>query len=132
MYIVTSPPLIQAVYRSKAFSFEPLTVAFAEKMIGFGPNIAHLMHHPPTDGSVKWLHDQHKNNELLALGPGLYDMNLRVLDSLSSAINQVGACFESKRLYTWLRDTFTVATSEALFGLDNPLAQDPTLNKDLW
>ncbi|KAH8657754.1 cytochrome P450 [Xylariales sp. PMI_506] len=132
IYYISSPQLIQAIYRNKAFSFEPLTVAFADKVVGYGPNLNQLLRHPPTDGSISWLNDQHKRYDVLSLGPGLYAMNVRVLESLSGVLNQLGSAFETKQLYLWLRDTFSVATTAALFGLDNPLIQDPTLLKNLW
>jgi hypothetical protein len=132
MYIVNSPQLQQAVYRNKGASAELLMVAFAEKMVGFGPNLAHLMRHPPTDGSIRWLHDQHRQYDVLAPGSALYDMNVRVLESLCADVNSIGTSFEIKQLYLWLRDTFTDATTKALFGLDNPLIHDPTLCNDLW
>jgi hypothetical protein len=132
MYIVTSPQLIQAVYRSKSFSVDPLTIAFAERMVGFGPNLVHLMHHPPADGSIAWLHDQHKRYDVLAPGPPLYEMNTRVLEGLTGVLNQIDASFETKQLYLWVRDVFTVATTGALFGLDNPLIRDTKLIADLW
>jgi hypothetical protein len=131
-YIITSPQLVQSVYKSKVASTEPLVTAFAEKMVGFGPNLGHLMRHPPTDGSMRWLHDQDRNYSTLAPGPALYEMNVRVLESLSADFNTVGASFETKKLYLWLRDTFTTATTKALFGLDNPLIKDPALCDDLW
>lgn len=132
MYIITSPQLLQAMYRSKAFSFDPLTIRVAAKFVGFGPNIVHLMHNPPTDGSISWLHDSHRTNDMLAPGPALWDMNVRVLESLFEVVNQLGSEFEEKTLYMWLRNTFTTATTGALFGRNNPLIHDPTLNDDLW
>lgn len=132
MYIVSSPQLIQAVFKNKSFSVDPLVIAFAERMVGFGPNLVNLMHHPPTDGSIAWLHDQQKRYDVLAPGPALYEMNVRVLESLSGVLNQIDASFETKKLYLWVRDTFTVATTGALFGLENPLIRDTNLIDDLW
>lgn len=132
MYIITSPALVQAAMRKKSLSFEPLTVAFAERMVGFGPNIMDLMHHPPTNGSESWLNAQHKPYDLLAPGAALNDMNARVLNSVADIINSIGPEFETKQFYLWLRKSFTLATTCALFGAHNPLTEDPQLNDSLW
>jgi hypothetical protein len=52
LYIISSPQPVQAVYRNKAFDFDPLKIVFTGKMVGFGPNLVHLLHHPSTDGSI--------------------------------------------------------------------------------
>ncbi|KFY30409.1 hypothetical protein V494_08160 [Pseudogymnoascus sp. VKM F-4513 (FW-928)] len=132
MYIITSPALVQAAMRKKTLSFEPLTVAFAERMVGFGPNIVDLMHNPPKDGSMKWLDTQHKPYDMLAPGAALNDMNARVLNSVADILNAVGPEFETKHFYLWLRKAFTHATTSALFGAHNPLTEDPKLNDSLW
>jgi hypothetical protein len=132
MYIITSPALVQAAMRKKTLSFDPLTIAFAERMVGFGPNIMDLMHNPPTNGTERWLHAQHKPYDTLAPGPALNDMNARVLNSIAETLNSVGPEFETKKFYIWLRNSFTVATTGALFGAQNPLTEDPKLNDSLW
>lgn len=132
MYIITSPALVQAAMRKKSLSLEPLTVGFAERMVGFGPNIMDLMHHPPTNGSESWLNAQHKPYDMLAPGAALHDMNARVLNSVADIINSIGPEFETMKFYLWLRKSFTLATTCALFGAHNPLTEDPQLNDSLW
>lgn len=132
VYVIASPQLIQQAMRKKTLSFDPLTIAFADRMVGFGPNLMHLMHHPPTDGSISWLNDQHRGYESLAPGLPLHAMNTHVLNSISEILSSVGPQFETKPLYLWIRDTFTLATTGALFGAKNPIADDPSLVEALW
>lgn len=109
-----------------------MTIAFAERMVGFGPKIMHLMHHPPTDGSETWLSEQHRAYDPLAPGPALNEMNANVLNSVAEILNGIGSEFETKLFYLWLRKAFTLATTGALFGARNPLAEDTKLNESLW
>jgi hypothetical protein len=132
MYIIVSPQLIQVAMRNKSISFDPVTISFAERMVGYGPNLMDLMHHPPTDGSENWLSAQHRAYDTLAPGPALNEMNARVLNSVADVLNHVGPVFETKKFYLWIRDSFTFATTTALFGAKNPLAIDTTLNDALW
>jgi hypothetical protein len=132
VYVIRSPQLIHAAMRKKTLSLDPLTIAFAERMIGFGPKIMDLMNHPPTDGSIAWLHDQHKSYEPLAPGPALNDMNTRVLNTIAEIFNPIGTEFETKKFYLFIRDSFTIATTKALFGANNPLTNDPQLNDSIW
>jgi hypothetical protein len=91
-----------------------------------------LMAKAPTDGSEYWLHAQHKAYEPLAPGPQLNEMNTHVLNSVAEILNTVGPQFETKKFYLWIRDSFTSATTGALFGAHNPLTDDPKLNDYLW
>ena len=132
IYVIQSPYLIQAALKNTAFSFEPLIVAINDKMIGFGPNLMNLMNHPPTSGDIKWLDEQHRAYDKLTPGPALWDMNARVLSNISVLLNGIGDKFETKAIYLWLRDAFTIATSEALFGSNNPLSRDKSLRDRFW
>ncbi|KAH0423409.1 prostacyclin synthase [Colletotrichum camelliae] len=132
MYIIKDPQLSQVAMRNKALSLIPFMAEFAEKMVGFGPNIMNLFHHPPTDGSLPWTDDQHRSYAPLSPGPDLLEMNTYVLKRISRTINSVGPEFETKTLYLWLRDAFTKATLGSLFGDENSLTTSPTLIQDLW
>ncbi|KAF5510978.1 25-hydroxycholesterol 7-alpha-hydroxylase [Colletotrichum siamense] len=132
MYIIKDPQLSQVAMRNKALSLIPFMAEFAEKMVGFGPNIMNLFHHPPTDGSLPWTDDQHRSYAPLSPGPDLLEMNTYVLKRISQTINSVGPELENKTLYLWLRDAFTKATLGSLFGDKSSLTASPTLIQDLW
>lgn len=132
IYIVTSPQLVQVAMRNKALSLYPVMAEFAQRMVGLGPNVMHLFHRPPTDGSVAWIEDQHPSFAPLAPGPDLQEMNTYVLNKISTTINAIGNDFETKKLYLWLRDSFTMATVGSLFGGENSLMADYALSQDLW
>ncbi|KZL74598.1 prostacyclin synthase, partial [Colletotrichum tofieldiae] len=132
IYIVKAPQLIQVAMKNKALSLYPVMAEFAQKMVGLGPNIMDLFHHPPTDGSIPWIDDQHRSFGSLAPGPDLQEMNTYALNKISKTINAIGNDFETKKLYLWLRDSFTMATVGSLFGDRNSLMADPTLSQNLW
>ncbi|KAH8599917.1 cytochrome P450 [Bisporella sp. PMI_857] len=132
MYIITSPQLVQQAFRKKSVDFDPITIAFAAKMVGFSSRITELMKAAPSHSSTGFLSDQHKVYELLAPGPTLQAMNANVLNSISDILDSVGSEWDTKRIYLWLRDTFTLATTTSLFGVTNPITEDPKLNESLW
>ncbi|KAK1980431.1 cytochrome P450 [Colletotrichum cereale] len=132
MYVIKEPRLIQVAMKNKALNLHPVMADFADKMIGFGPNLMDLFHHPPTDGSVAWIDDQHPAFAPLAPGPDLQEMNTCALNKISKTINAIGADFETKKLYLWLRDSFTMATVASLFGDKNSLTADPALSQNFW
>jgi hypothetical protein len=99
IYIIASPQLIQLAMRKKSLSFDPLTIEFAERMVGFGPKIMDLMHHPPTDGSETWLNEQHRAYEPLAPGPALNEMNTHVFNSVAEILNDIGPESDHRVLY---------------------------------
>lgn len=132
IYIISSPSLVQQAMRKSSLSFDPLMVAFADKMIGFGPNIMGLMGHSPSNRSGSWLGEQHRAYEPLLPGAALIVMNSQVLNSIAEILNTIGIDFETKKFYLWLRRAFTLATTSALFGARNPLTEDPELNESLW
>ncbi|KAI3538710.1 hypothetical protein CABS01_13298 [Colletotrichum abscissum] len=132
IYIITAPQLIQVAMKNKSLNLYPVMAEFAQKMVGLGPNVMDLFHNPPSDGSVSWIEDQHPSFAPLAPGPDLQEMNTYVLNKISETINSIGPDYETKKLYMWFRDSFTMATVGSLFGDKNSLMQDPTLSKNLW
>ncbi|KAJ0311225.1 hypothetical protein COL516b_001930 [Colletotrichum fioriniae] len=132
IYIITAPQLIQVAMKNKSLNLYPVMAEFAQKMVGLGPNVMDLFHNPPTDGSISWIEDQHPSFAPLAPGPDLQEMNTYVLNKISKTINSIGTEYETKKLYMWFRDSFTMATVGSLFGDKNSLMKDPTLSKNLW
>ena len=68
----------------------------------------------------------------LAKGPNLLETNARVLNYLTKSLNAIGIKPESRRLFRWLRDEYTVGSAETLYGLPNPVSENPKLIESVW
>lgn len=67
-------------------------------------------------------------------GAHLHRMNATALNYVSNeldAIGNGGEALEVPNLYQWVRDLMTLATTEALYGPDNPIRKHPNLVQDL-
>ena len=67
-------------------------------------------------------------------GEHIHRMNANALNYIAKDINGIkkGSKMEHGNVWLWLRDVVTMATSEALYGPENPLRKDPSLLEDLW
>ena len=89
--------------------------------------------YPENDQEVCFINEIHKHYHApLSPGPLLYPMTARMLQELSNLVNGIGPNYERKDLYHWIRDSFTVGTSKALFGSRNPMVGDASLIDALW
>jgi hypothetical protein len=64
----------------------------------------------------------------------VHNMNANALKYIAKRLEAVGRDDEVvvSNLYLWARDLMTMATCEALYGPENPLAKHPSLMEDLW
>ena len=68
-------------------------------------------------------------------GDHVFRMNTRALDFIAGRLEQVGVggeVLELDNFYLWVRNFMTTATTEALFGENNPFLEDPSLLADIW
>lgn len=68
----------------------------------------------------------------LGPGPSLWQMNKRVLDKEASHLNAIGTKGRQVNLYHWIRNILTEASAAALYGEDNPFADDASLTDSFW
>jgi hypothetical protein len=134
MYVLRSPPLIQAAFRHKDLSFDPLIIDSLDNILLGSDYAKQLIRQEPTkEGERTYLGDTHRiMSETLIPGPSLVKMNARVLDSLARLVNPLGTEWEKKRLFGWLRDVFTIASSNSLYGKHNPITKDLSLIDAVW
>jgi hypothetical protein len=59
-------------------------------------------------------------------------MNLCTLNGFASMLNSIGDTFLVDGLYTWLRSTLTLSTTNTLFGSHNPMRSQPDLSDLYW
>ncbi len=130
MYAIWSPALIQAALRSKTLRFDPFIVEFTQPFLGlsdeaFRPGLGPRERESLLPARMTGLHQ--------AMQPEhLHRMNAAALNYIAESLNAVDAPIQIPNLYLWLRDLMTFATTEALYGSENPLRGRKDLVEDLW
>ena len=134
MYVITSPPMIQAAMRTKTLSFDPLALLLTDRLLGYSPSAMEIVSSPKkNEKGFSFMGDMHNAmHESLIPGPALHSMNAKVLGVIAADLMKIGPDFETRPLWLWLRNTFTIATTTALFGEKNPLTNDPALIQKFW
>lgn len=134
VHVIMSPDVVQTALRNRTLSFDPFSMAFARRVVGAkSEKFRTICYTPASDKEDCYNNDMHKvYHEPMQPGPELQQTNAAVLRQVSKFMNNIGPEYEQKELYMWLRDSFTVATSIALFGSRNPFSSDPSLTPALW
>jgi len=70
-------------------------------------------------------------HKTLQASDALLVMNTRALNRFATFLNPIGAKEKTVRLLAWVRDCFTIATTEALYGPINPISEDNSLIQSL-
>lgn len=68
----------------------------------------------------------------LTPGEGLSELNRRVVEGVAGTLNAVDESEGGRGLYRWIRDSLTLATADALYGVESPLNKDRGLIDALW
>lgn len=94
-----------------------------------------VIRHVP-EGISDEFHLVHKMEKVMIgamiAGPDLQLMKLRSLDRFAEFLNDIDISEQPKRLYSWIGDCFTVATATAMYGLQNPISEDPGRIQTMW
>lgn len=64
-------------------------------------------------------------------GAALLQMSSRALNAFAVFLKDIGTNEQPINLHNWVRDCFTLSSAEALYGAENPLAEDKTLIQSL-
>ncbi|KAK0129203.1 hypothetical protein ONS95_001138 [Cadophora gregata] len=137
IYIITSPDLVQAVYRNaKTLSFDPISTSASKRVFQMTDRQIKLL-----QASVPGSEDGDENSigkstsklahSVLQPSASLFQMNARGLDKFATFLDEVGTQVQEVNLYEWLKRRFTIATSEALYGPVNPISEDETMMQKL-
>lgn len=131
--IITSTKLLAAVQRNnRTISFEPILEPMSERMAGI-----HKKEHLDTLLSKETPDGQNlMTRTLIAMHPliqgdGLDAMNRRMISYLKSSITDLETQKESIDIYSWIRNSVTVATTDAIYGSRNPY-RDPNVESGIW
>ncbi|KAK5662090.1 hypothetical protein OQA88_10205 [Cercophora sp. LCS_1] len=142
IYVVTDPSLAAAVQRaSKTLSFTPLVPDITKRVLGFDAHhhaiIAQNIDPEPSDprGLLSDIHDL----VWTYLGPGdsLTKLSLTASREFASRINTYALQHtytppEEVSLLIWLRHFVALTTATFLYGPNNPIAKDPSLEQSFW
>ncbi|KAH7412686.1 cytochrome P450 [Cadophora sp. MPI-SDFR-AT-0126] len=137
IYIVTSPDLVQAVYRNaKTLSFDPISTAASKRIFQMTDRQMELLRgsaHGVEDGeelpvakaTYKIMH------ATMQTGPSLNEMNTRALNKFATFLEDIDDEGQEATLFEWLKHHFTIATAEALYGPINPISEDVSMIQKL-
>jgi hypothetical protein len=135
LYVVTAPDLIAAIFRNaKAFSFEFFLLQSTERVMDVKWDIMEIIKKPAeVEGGESYLNDVHRAmHDGLASPQALLDMERDSFRTIAMYFNQIGTDGIEVKWYRWLRDTISRAAADAMFGPDNPVANDPSLIDAVW
>lgn len=120
IYVIRSPSLVAAVLRdSTTFTFHQFEIDFTKNAVRANKHSTDIV----LDST--YLHDvQHAMHPAVSTGPGLLDSNIRILNVLSRYLKP-----QETNLYAFVREAYTIATGEALYGPENPV---PPLIDEIW
>lgn len=129
LYVIWDAALTQSGYRNKNFSFLPFATEFANREVSLTHKYAQILRKSNfVPEYFESIHSSMTGNHLLR-------MNTHALEFIAGRLKNVGAGGEALVLpnfYIWVRDFMTAATTEALFGSNNPFLAEPGLLEDIW
>ncbi|PVH82768.1 cytochrome P450 [Cadophora sp. DSE1049] len=137
IYIITSPDLVQAVYRNaKTLSFDPISTSASKRVFqmtdrqinllrGSAPGVENGEEFPVAKATYKIMH------ATMQPGASLFQMNARALNKFASFLDDIGTQGQEVSLYEWSKRRFTIATAEALYGPINPISEDESMIQKL-
>ncbi|KAK5005405.1 hypothetical protein LTR28_007757 [Elasticomyces elasticus] len=135
-YVVSSPELALAVQRNhKSLAFNPIMIEAIRRMVAFDDDAMAKIKRNLNNEEGKWglMYDTHDMMyATLAPGPELDELNLAVLDQFVDTINKFDASGREIKLWAWLRHHFSLASTNALYGPQNPFAIHPELEEVFW
>ncbi|KAJ3543484.1 hypothetical protein NM208_g3553 [Fusarium decemcellulare] len=129
LYIIFDPSIVQSAYRNKKLCFEPFAVEFAQRELAI------------TNETFRIVRETDLVPEFFACippamsGAYLHRMNANALNYISKQLEIIGSGgkpLHVPNLFLWVRELMTMATTEAMYGPENPIREDPSLQDDLW
>lgn len=140
IYVVNSPELVLAVQRNaKNISFTPFVVAMLPRLFDVSRrdmDIASL-NHDEEEGRCGYMSDVHSSTYSV-LGPGV-DLDSVVRSLLENMMSHFDEMSDSPGdeavtidLFVWVRRTITVASTSAVYGLENPFTCEQGLETAFW
>lgn len=132
IYVITSPDFLQSVFRSNCLSFEPFMLEFSQRLLGISNKIMEPTRRKLNTNSPRFVHQVIQEIHTSLTGKALTELSLHTLNSFVPAVNNISSPCTIQSLYIWLRSTLTMATTDSLFGLHNPMRSDPKIIHSYW
>lgn len=140
-YAITHPDLVAAVQRSpKIFSSNPFVLAVPRRLCGCSqPAIDTVARDLDLDHGGLLNETKRDMHAALAPGPNLDAMNVAMLENVAVALGELdaelGAAGEGGRvldLYGWVRHVISLASTDAIYGAENPFRRDRRVEDGFW
>ncbi|MBE3043583.1 hypothetical protein IMZ48_13635 [Candidatus Bathyarchaeota archaeon] len=121
IYVINSPPLIAAAMRHRNLSFDPFALEFSANVLGMTAE-QHAAFFTQMD-------NYHEVNRLIhrsLAGEDVLRMAVSALASIAGTVNGIGpgAGLVAPDAYGWLSVEMFMASTNALFGRNNPFAPE--------
>ena len=127
MYIVTKPELIQSIQKQpKALAFPPIEAKFATKICGSSDEAHRILMKNLNGDEGDWglsMDSYACMRAALSPGPGLDDMNRVMIQNIAASLDSLKPASGSRTkigLAKWLRRAVTEATTNSVYGPQNP------------
>ena len=138
MYIVTKPELIQVIQKQpKALAFPPIEAKFATKICGSSDEVHRILMKNLNGDDGDWglsMDSYAGMRAALSPGPGLDDMNRVMIQNIAASLDSLKPAPDSRTkigLAKWLRGTVTQATTNSVYGPQNPF-KDSEVADAFW
>jgi hypothetical protein len=141
MYVVNSPDLVVAVQRNtKTLLAGPIQAAATSRLLDLRDEDTATFTKKTQDENGQWL-NRHllntANHVQMLPGPNLDSALRKMQNTLNPLLDQLQARTESDEgavigLYAWTRKTMSLATTEAIYGRENPFKLEPELIDAFW
>ncbi|KAI1205026.1 cytochrome P450 [Annulohypoxylon truncatum] len=138
IYVVADPSLAAAVQRaSKVLSFTPIVPDVTERVLGLDHATMEITRRnlDPAPGDERGFLADIQDMVYAWLGPGSYleELSLAAAREMRDEISSVPLNpAEPTDLLSWVRHLVTVSTAKYLYGPQNPIAVDPSLETSFW
>ena len=132
IYVITDLHLIKKIQRHPTISFDPLILLAAERLCGASKGLLQTMY-DETKGGKKTrsslMHESHVlTGSMLRCRVNLISMVGDMLDVVSAELDHA----RTGDLYSWIRRTVCLASTDAFYGPHNPFRLDPKLENAFW
>ena len=137
-YVVNSPELVVAVQKNtKTLSFNPFIIAMAPRMFNVGQKDQEIvtLNNDSRDGDWGLVPEIHNGTySILAPGPELDDMVRTMVEKMNPFLDDLEDKMNGTdiQLYGWFREAMSVASTEAVYGPENPFTHEPGLIQAFW
>lgn len=127
MYIITTLELIQSIQKiPKVLAFPPIEAKFASQVCGSSAEAHNILMKNVNGDEGNWglsMESYEAMRAALQPGTALDEMNRLMIQSVATSLDKLTAK-ESKcvkiKLSSWLRDSITAATTDSVYGPQNP------------